>query len=102
MAKACRVILAVTCIVVAVILHLSLCRWVMRGGPSAPERLILVKIYEGEVEGPLPRKEPRSRGLITRRDVSRPTAVIFGVAAPILLLGVAQYMLLFEKSRGDD
>lgn len=81
---------------------MSLCEWMLKGGPSARERLILVTMYEMETEGLIAQKIPRSRGLLTRHDVTRPIAIIFGVATPILLLGVAQYVLFFQRSKGRD
>jgi len=92
-----RITLGIILILVAIILHFSLCDWVARGPVAPDERLILAKTYEYD-DRVYRDTYRRSFGLITGDDVSRPTAIIFGVTTPLLLLGVAQYIFLFRKS----
>jgi len=87
MGTSARLTIAITCVVVAVVLHLSLCQWLTSWSQKGQPILTIETNNE-------------RMGLYTR-DIPRQDAWVFGVAAPILLLGIAisQVLEVFTRSR---
>ena len=70
-----RLTLAITCLLVAVILHFALCQWLTSW--SSPGEQLLTFEANNEMMGLFTNNVPRQDGWV------------YGVAAPILLLGIA-------------
>ena len=77
--NAARSILAVTFLLVAALLHLTLCEWGLRWPDSGPEaRQMITMEWNDEIVG-----------LWTSRHVTCDAGFVFGLAAPILLIGIS-------------
>lgn len=79
-----RLIASTGCLAAAVLLHMMLCEWAVLPLADAPGRHLITSTYE-KTEGKGNLSATMVRGVLTEEGVDRPTAIIYGLAAPGLL-----------------
>ena len=75
-----RLTLAITCLLVGVLLHVTLCQWSLSWPVGTP--LITIEVNNDRM------------GLFTTQDIGHADGVVFGIALPLILLGVAVSQVL--------
>jgi len=87
-----RVVASIGCLAAAALLHIMLCEWAIRPIADIPERHLLTYTLEKtEAKGNL--SATMARGVLTDEGVDRSTAIIYGLAAPLVFATVAFALL---------